>query len=282
MIQDERKNYPFDLVSVFSDVPYKGNPVYVVHLNSAIGDGLKAELARHLRLSEVTFIENVADASGELREYRVDVYNPQGRMEFAGHPLLGTAASIGRRYGVSRGVMNTGTRLVPFEYWPQQSGLCRIEVPPFRRRSYMRSADLADVVDAPMRSRCFPIYDVGPRHVLVELANKDAVEHVSVDYEALRSFKDIALHCFAWDGDGVENRMFSPAYGVYEDAGTGSVVAPFLHEARLSQPDRTSLLIRQGTFIGSECRMRATWQVDEKKYFIEGQTVKCGEGWLCL
>lgn len=281
MINDEQKNYPFDLVNAFSDVPYKGNPVYVIHATSTMEDEVKAELARHLRLSEVTFVEDVADVSGEPQEYRVDVYNPEGRMEFAGHPLIGTAASIGRRYGVSRGVMDTGTRRVSFEYRPQQGGLCRIEAPPFRRGVYKRSADLAAVIDAPVRSTCFPIYDVGPRHVLVELADKDAVEHMSVDYEALRSFNDIAIHCFAWDEDSVENRMFSPAYGVYEDAGTGSVVAPFLHEARLSHPDRTSLLIRQGTFIGSECRMRAAWRADER-YLIEGQTVKCGEGGLSL
>ena len=77
----------FRQVDVFTDTPYLGNPVAVVHG----ADGLSGEqmqlFARWTNLSETTFVLTPR-ASGA--DYLVRIFTPAGELPFAGHPTLGT------------------------------------------------------------------------------------------------------------------------------------------------------------------------------------------------
>ena len=77
----------FRQVDVFTEVPYRGNPLAVV-----LGaDGLTTEqmqrLANWTNLSETTFVlEPVSD----LADYKTRIFTPLRELPFAGHPTLGT------------------------------------------------------------------------------------------------------------------------------------------------------------------------------------------------
>lgn len=78
----------FDVVDVFTDRPFAGNQLAVVHG----GDDLSTEqclaIAREFNFSETTFPESsVVDGV----EYATRIFTPGGEIPFAGHPTLGTA-----------------------------------------------------------------------------------------------------------------------------------------------------------------------------------------------
>ena len=78
---------PFKQVDVFTDTPYRGNPVAVV----LDADGLSTEemqrFANWTNLSETTF---VLPPSGRDAHYRVRIFTPTAELPFAGHTTLGT------------------------------------------------------------------------------------------------------------------------------------------------------------------------------------------------
>jgi PhzF family phenazine biosynthesis protein len=77
----------FQLVDVFGDRPFSGNPLAVVF----DADGLDAErmqqIARWINLSETTFLCSPSDRNAD---YRVRIFTPARELPFAGHPTLGT------------------------------------------------------------------------------------------------------------------------------------------------------------------------------------------------
>jgi PhzF family phenazine biosynthesis protein len=78
---------PFQQVDVFTDVPFRGNPVAVL----LDGSGLEAEqmqrMANWMNLSETTF---VLPPTSPDADYRVRIFTPVEELPFAGHPTLGT------------------------------------------------------------------------------------------------------------------------------------------------------------------------------------------------
>ena len=80
------------------------------------------------------------------------------------------------------------------------------------------------------------IYRNGPRHVFVGLPSIPALSAVKPDLRILATLPDMAANCFAGSGSQWRMRMFSPAYGVAEDAATGSAAGPLaLHLIRHGQ-----------------------------------------------
>lgn len=77
----------FRQIDVFSDGALTGNPLAVV----TEGDGLSGDemqaFARWTNLSETTFL---LAPSSPRAHYRVRIFTPDGEMDFAGHPTLGS------------------------------------------------------------------------------------------------------------------------------------------------------------------------------------------------
>jgi trans-2,3-dihydro-3-hydroxyanthranilate isomerase len=82
----------YDVVDVFTDRPFAGNPLAVVHGAESLADEQLHAIATEFNLSETTFPSVPADggaAGGDA--YDVRIFTPGGEIPFAGHPTLGTA-----------------------------------------------------------------------------------------------------------------------------------------------------------------------------------------------
>ena len=77
----------FRQVDVFTDEPYRGNPVAVVLDGEGLTDAAMQRFANWANLSESTFVlpPTTPDA-----DYRVRIFTPVLELPFAGHPTLGT------------------------------------------------------------------------------------------------------------------------------------------------------------------------------------------------
>jgi PhzF family phenazine biosynthesis protein len=77
----------FRQVDVFTETPYQGNPVAVVHDADQLETEEMARIARWTNLSETTFLLTPTDPTAD---YRVRIFTPVTELPFAGHPTLGT------------------------------------------------------------------------------------------------------------------------------------------------------------------------------------------------
>ncbi|GGJ92780.1 PhzF family phenazine biosynthesis protein [Pseudomonas matsuisoli] len=81
----------FKQVDVFTQAPFKGNPLAVVLEADGLSDADMQAIARWTNLSETTFV--LPPTSIEA-DYRVRIFTPDTELPFAGHPTLGTAHAL--------------------------------------------------------------------------------------------------------------------------------------------------------------------------------------------
>lgn len=81
----------FKQVDVFTQQPFKGNPLAVILEANGLTDAQMQNIARWTNLSETTF---VLPATDPLADYHVRIFTPESEMPFAGHPTLGTAHAL--------------------------------------------------------------------------------------------------------------------------------------------------------------------------------------------
>ncbi|MGD3110250.1 PhzF family phenazine biosynthesis protein [Streptomyces sp. YGL11-2] len=255
--QRENQMYPYVVVDAFATEPLKGNPVAVYFGADDLTAHQMQCIAREMNLSETTFVLLPKEGG----DAHIRVFTPVNELPFAGHPLLGTAIALGNRVQADQLKLETAMGLIPFELergdgtvtaaWMQQP------VPtwePFAQRDALLAAlgvrDTALPVD---------IYRNGPRHVLVALGSVEELSALTPDHRALAQFPDMAANCFAGSGANWRSRMFSPAYGVVEDAATGSAAGPIaIHLARHGLIEYGQrIVITQGVEMGRPSPMHA-------------------------
>ncbi|HBO3725410.1 TPA: phenazine biosynthesis protein PhzF, partial [Pseudomonas aeruginosa] len=214
-------------------------------------------MAREMNLSESTFVLR-PQQDGDAR---IRIFTPVNELPFAGHPLLGTAIALGAETDKDRLFLETRMGTVPFALERQDGKVvaCSMQQPIPTWEHFSRPAELLAALG--LKGSTFPIevYRNGPRHVFVGLESVAALSALHPDHRALCDFPDLAVNCFAGAGRHWRSRMFSPAYGVVEDAATGSAAGPLaIHLARHRQiPYGQQIEILQGVEIGRPSRMYA-------------------------
>jgi trans-2,3-dihydro-3-hydroxyanthranilate isomerase len=111
----------FEVVDVFTDQPFAGNPLAVVFGAEGLSTEQLQSLAREFHLSETAF--PLAPSDDEtLREvaYRLRIFTPTTELPFAGHPSVGTAWLMAARGRVRPGrvVQACGAGDLPLEVAP--------------------------------------------------------------------------------------------------------------------------------------------------------------------
>lgn len=220
------------IADVFAQKPLEGNPVAVFLAGS---ERLTAErmqrIAREMNLSETTFVQ-AATRGGDLA---VRIFTPVNELPFAGHPLLGTAIVLGALRSLDQIRLETAMGVIPFELeWADGKIICgRMRQPIPTWEPYEHADELLAALGVESSVLPVEVYRNGPRHVFVGLPTVAALSRVEPDQRALARLPDMAANCFAGAGSRWRARMFSPAYGVAEDAATGSAAGPLaVHLAR--------------------------------------------------
>lgn len=80
-------NRRFQLVDVFHDQPFSGNPLAVVSNAEGLSTEEMQRITRWLNLSETTFL---LPPTTPKADYRVRIFTLEREMPFAGHPTLGS------------------------------------------------------------------------------------------------------------------------------------------------------------------------------------------------
>ncbi len=212
------------VIDAFASEPLQGNPVAVFFDCDDLSGERMQRMAREMNLSESTFVLR-PQQDGDAR---IRIFTPVNELPFAGHPLLGTAIALGAETDKDRLFLETRMGTVPFALERQDGKVvaCSMQQPIPTWEHFSRPAELLAALG--LKGSTFPIevYRNGPRHVFVGLESVAALSALHPDHRALCDFPDLAVNCFAGAGRHWRSRMFSPAYGVVEDAATGSAAGP--------------------------------------------------------
>jgi PhzF family phenazine biosynthesis protein len=130
---------PFKQVDVFTEAPYRGNPLAVV----LDGSGLSTEQMQHFthwtNLSEATFL---LPPTQEGADYRVRIFCPGRELPFAGHPTLGSCHAWLQAGGQPRSdvvVQECGIGLVTLR---RAEGRLAFAAPPLRKGGPLPEQDV--------------------------------------------------------------------------------------------------------------------------------------------
>jgi trans-2,3-dihydro-3-hydroxyanthranilate isomerase len=250
-------SHDYVVVDSFTDTPLHGNPVAVFFGADDLSADRMQRIAQEMNLSEVTFVLRPANGG----DAHVRIFTPVNELPFAGHPLLGTAIALGETFPGDVLRLETAMGVIGFEL--QRVGgrvaAAQMEQPVPTWEAFDRADELLAALGIPAPELPVEIYRNGPRHVFVGLGSVAALSRVDPDQRALAAFPDMATNCFAGAGTSWRNRMFSPAYGVVEDAATGSAAGPlFIHLARHGRIEYGRWIdIHQGVEMGRSALMRA-------------------------
>ena len=257
--------HKYTIVNSFGQEPFTGNPVAVFFDYDDLDAACMQQIAAELHLSETTFVCS-ARKGGDAN---VKIFTPVNELGFAGHPLLGTALVLSTETGLSQMRIETRKGIFRFSVEADKANpftaFVQMEQPVPVISSLEHEQDLLDALGLAKSILPVDMYDVGPRHVFVGVEDVAALSKIKPDLKKLANFENIAALCFSPDGvGGWRMRMFSPAYGVAEDAATGSAAGPLaLH---LSRHDWArfgeTVKITQGVEMGRPSSMMASASMD--------------------
>jgi PhzF family phenazine biosynthesis protein len=251
---------PFQLVDVFGQGAFTGNPLAVVLDADGLDGDTMQRIARWLNLSETTFLlpPTTPDA-----DYRVRISTLDRELPFAGHPTLGschawlTAGGQPRQAGEV--VQECGAGLVTIR---QDGERLAFAAPPLIRTGSVEAADLAEAARF-LRIAREDIQDAqwidnGPGWMGVMLRSAEAV--LAVDpvraYERRIEIGVVGAHAPGGDADYEIRALFSDPYGaIIEDPVTGSLNASVAQWLFASGARTTGYVAAQGTRLGREGRV---------------------------
>ncbi|CAI4053004.1 hypothetical protein SUVZ_15G1820 [Saccharomyces uvarum] len=289
---------PFKQVDVFTEVPFKGNPVAVINFldtdESEVTQEQLQAIANWTNLSETTFLFKPSD---ERYDYKLRIFTPQIELPFAGHPTIGscnafleftkntTATSLVQEckagaisLTINEGLISFKAALFDFEGisdevitgYEQSLGLKFIAAPALLRTG--PNWVVALVNDA---ETCF---NANPNFAMITEQSKQN-EHSGVILAGPKKNATVR--------NSYEIRAFCPVDTIDEDpvCGSGSVaLARYLQELYKFE-ETTKITISQGGRLGRDGHIEATIMKEadgNTSYHVAGHAITVVNGKITL
>ncbi|WFE59738.1 PhzF family phenazine biosynthesis protein [Micromonospora sp. WMMD712] len=240
----------YEIVDVFTDRPFAGNPLAVVFGAEGLATEQMQALALEFNLSETVFVLPPTQVG---TTYRARIFTPTDELPFAGHPSVGAAVTASRRglFGVGQVTQECGVGVLPIEVTAYGATLTggvptlgpELDLEPLLEMVGLTAADHAG--PPPRVAGCgleFPYLPVWP----------DAVARARVDPVAAERYGLEHVSVFSWDADAqtAHARVFVPGRGVPEDPATGSAALGLgvwlVASGLLPGEGRSAYTVRQG------------------------------------
>ncbi len=270
----------YDVVDVFTERAFAGNPLAVVHGTEGLDDRALQALAREFNLSETAF---PTPCAGDA--YRLRIFTPVTELPFAGHPSLGAAWALARRgLVVGPALLQTcaaGTMSVELG----DDGLVRLTGGPpsavgvVDPRLPLAAVGLApsDLVGPPGAARpagSALVTGTGLDFCYL-LVRPDAVARAVPDLAALGGVAESAgrpvggVVVAAWSDGAAHVRVFADDIGVPEDPATGSAAlglsVALVAAGLVPAAGRTEYAVRQGAEIGRPSSLRCVVEASDAR-----------------
>jgi trans-2,3-dihydro-3-hydroxyanthranilate isomerase len=269
----------FEVVDVFTDRPYAGNPLAVVLDADELATEQLQAIAREFNLSETAFPLKAPDGA----TYRLRIFTPATEMPFAGHPSVGAAWVLHRLGRIDAGpnVQACGAGLLPVHV--TASGATLTGGTPSLSEP-LDPAPLLEAVGLDQSDLAGP----APRWAGVGidfgylLVRREALSRVRVDPGRVAALGRSGIALVSWDGAVARSRVFPGGLGIAEDPATGSAalgLGVFLAES-LGDGEH-AYVVEQGHEMGRPATLSCTVEVvagAAVRTTVTGQVVPVSRG----
>ncbi len=276
------KSRAFRQLDVFSDQPYRGNPLATVLDGEALSDAEMQQFARWTNLSETTFLLPPTDPAAD---YRLRIFTPDGELPFAGHPTLGSCHAWLEAGGRARGETVVQQCAVGLVRVRRDAERLAFEAPPLRRSiadPVLVLQVLAALGADPARLRAAQWLDNGPQWLGLLFDSAASVLALEPDHAALKSLAKVGVIAPHPPGSGCafEVRAFAAPIGVPEDPVTGSLNASLAQWLIADGAAPPSYVAAQGARLERTGRVHI--ELREGQVWVGGVSVTCIEGTVLL
>lgn len=283
----------FQLVDVFTEMPYRGNSLSVFPDAPDLGTSALLRITAELRQFESIFL----NSTGLQDHWRARIFDLIGELDFAGHPLLGAACVLHDQHGGvdvhRRWTLDLASGPIAVATERRDARTFRAALPDIAAYfltgplsiSRAKVASWFTLLGSDLDPRLpLEVVSTGLRYLLVPVRDS-ALGRARISHGEL----DIALaelgaqYAYLLDAESREGRHWTND-GAVEDAATGSAagcVAAYLSRHGLLGSDHETEL-RQGRFMNrpSTIRIAARHVDNEIRVSVGGDVVLIGSGRL--
>ncbi|MBW6433046.1 PhzF family phenazine biosynthesis protein [Actinoplanes hulinensis] len=254
----------YEIVDVFTDRPFSGNPLAVVFGGARLATAQMQALAREFNLSETVF---PLPPSAPGATYQARIFTPEGEIPFAGHPSVGVAVTAMRRGMFRAGavIQECGAGLLPITVTAAGTATLtgaepRLGAPldpgPLLAAVGLTASDYAgDDLAAPRSAGC------GLDWVLLPV-RREALARARVDVAAAERAGVTDISVFSWADGEAHARVFVAGGAVPEDPATGSAALALgvwlVAAGRVPGEGVSSYRIHQGVEMKRPSRLECT------------------------
>jgi trans-2,3-dihydro-3-hydroxyanthranilate isomerase len=286
---------------VFTDKPLAGNQLAVFMDTAGLTAAEMQAMTRETKFSECTFVQP-AEAAGT--DVRLRIFGPNNEMQFAGHPVIGSAFALADEGVIAAGRkeftfgLGIGPTLVELEWQADRLHFAWMtQQKPVFGPTLSATAPLAAALGlepGAMRAGLLPqeVY-CGSAFFMVPLASRAAVDQAVVDTRAVAAVFEAAkvtrrgLFIFSTEPGADGATAYSRMMGANEDPATGSASGPlgcYLVKHGLVPPDKAgSIVSAQGVKMGRPSRIHIKIDLaggEISRVRVGGTSVLVGEGVL--
>jgi trans-2,3-dihydro-3-hydroxyanthranilate isomerase len=264
----------YDVVDVFTDEPFAGNALAVVHGAQGLSAAAMQAVATEFQLSETAFpLVRGSSAS----EYDIRIFTPQTELAFAGHPSIGSAWSLVRR-GLVRGpdlVQHCGAGPVAVRVGEGDDDLTWLTGAGSTAPLLAVGLSEADLVGLPT-----VVAGTGLRFCYL-FVRPGSVARATPDLRLLRQLRPLGpdlggVAVVGWHDGAARARVFTDDIGAAEDPATGSaalgLAVVLVAQGLLPGEGESRFTVSQGIEMGRPSVLHC--QVDARG----GQAVGCRVG----
>lgn len=221
----------FYITDVFGKEKYAGNQLATFLDYGKLDTREMQKIAREINFSETTFITSPDKINGG---FPVRIFTPEGEIDFAGHPTLGTAHIIKTYVDTEvtdKIILNLKVGQIPVEVSDHSYNMTQVQ-PHFGKE--FPAGLIASVLGLQNKdiTANFPICEVstGLPFLIVPLMSRQVLQNVKINMDQYNRFatqtKAKGILIFAPEGQepgqSLSVRVFVPILGIPEDPATGS------------------------------------------------------------
>lgn len=232
------------ILDVFTDTALEGNPLAVVIDSEGLDGAQMQAIAREFNLAETVFVLPPRDP---VNSARIEIFTPNRKLPFAGHPTVGTAILLAElnapevlmREDVAL-VFEEDIGAVPCTVWRRQDGITQAKFVLPKRAEKLDAAvpareELALALNLPAEALEVPgfapeIWSAGNPFCCIPVQSIAAIAAAKPNLAAWDNLMPASAYVFSFQaleaGHHVHTRMFAKDDG-REDPATGSAVAAF-------------------------------------------------------
>jgi trans-2,3-dihydro-3-hydroxyanthranilate isomerase len=278
----------YEIVDVFTDRPFAGNPLAVVFGADGLAGDQMQTLAREFNLSETVFVLPPSEPGAAT--YRARIFTPVSEMPFAGHPSVGAAVTAVRRGLAAPGkvVQECGAGLLPIEVTDAGAATltggtptlgAELDPEPLLAMVGLTAEDHTG--EAPRRAGC------GLEFVFLPVRRAALAATPGADPAVAARLGVPQISVFAWDEPQRTGyaRVFCPGESVPEDPATGSAALGLgvwlVANGRLPGAETSAYTVHQGVEMHRPSLLECTVTADggaAVSATVAGHVVPIGRG----